>query len=63
MHRGLRFKPALCLSMALVLLLDMAAGWRAVRALFRDLGAAYARNVTRYNRQRNLVRASELVQS
>jgi serine phosphatase RsbU (regulator of sigma subunit) len=40
--------------MAIVLALATLAGWRAFRAVEENLGAAFARNLTRYNKQRLL---------
>ncbi len=56
MRMGLRAKSALALvtCMALVLGLALVAGWRALNSIEENLGAAYARNVTRLNKQRIL---------
>jgi serine phosphatase RsbU (regulator of sigma subunit) len=56
MHLGLRAKSVLALlgSILLVLALAIAAGWRIVQYTEENLGSAYARNVTRLNRQRIL---------
>jgi len=56
MRLGLRAKSVLALlgSILLVLALAIAAGWRIVRYVEGNLGSAYARNITRLNRQRIL---------
>jgi serine phosphatase RsbU (regulator of sigma subunit) len=56
MRLGLRAKSALALlgSILLVLALATAAGWRVVRYIEVNLGSAFARNVTRLNKQRIL---------
>jgi serine phosphatase RsbU (regulator of sigma subunit) len=53
---GLRAKSALALGlcMLVILLLAMLAGWRALQAIEENLGTAYARNLTQYNKQRIL---------
>jgi len=56
MRLGLRAKSALALlgSILLVLALAVAAGWHIVQYIEVNLGSAYARNITRLNRQRIL---------
>lgn len=56
MRLGLRAKSALALlaCMAVVLVLAGLAGWRAFRAVEENLGGAFARNLTRYNKQKLL---------
>jgi serine phosphatase RsbU (regulator of sigma subunit) len=56
MRLGLRTKSALALlaCMAVVLALAALAGWRAFGAVEENLGGAFARNLTRYNKQRLL---------
>ena len=53
---GLRVKSAfaLCLSIGLVLTLAIVAGARALQSIEENLGAAFARNFTQYNKQRIL---------
>jgi serine phosphatase RsbU (regulator of sigma subunit) len=60
MSLGLRAKSALalCACIAIVLLLAVLAGWRAIRAIEENLGTAFARNVTQYNKQRILAPVS-----
>jgi serine phosphatase RsbU (regulator of sigma subunit) len=56
MRLGLRAKSVLALlgSILLVLVLAVLAGWRVVQYVEVNLGAGYARNVTRLNKQRIL---------
>lgn len=56
MRLGLRAKSALalCLCIALVIVLAVVAGGRAVREIEENLGTAFARNATQYNKQRIL---------
>lgn len=56
MRLGLRAKSALALlaCMAVVLALAGLAGWRAFRAVEENLGGAFARNLTQYNKQKLL---------
>jgi sigma-B regulation protein RsbU (phosphoserine phosphatase) len=56
MGLGLRAKSALalCVCTAVVLVLAGVAGWRVLMAIEESLGTAFARNVTRYNKQRIL---------
>lgn len=54
MGLGLRAKSALAILACIltVLLLSALVGWRAFRAVEENLGAAYVRNLTQYNKQR-----------
>lgn len=56
MNLGLRAKSALalCLCISVVLVLALVAGSRALGVIEANLGAAFARNVTQYNKQRIL---------
>lgn len=60
MNLGLRAKSALalCLCIGVVLVLAAVAGWRALGIIEANLGSAYARNVTQYNKQRILAPVS-----
>lgn len=63
MNLGLRAKSALALGfcMVAVLLLAGLAGWRALTAIEVNLGSAYVRNLTQYNKQRILAPVSREV--
>lgn len=56
MRLGLRAKSALALLACMVVVLTLAAlaGWRAFGEVEENLGGAFARNLTRYNKQRLL---------
>ena len=56
MRLGLRAKSALALLACILVVLALAAlaGWRAFGAVEQNLGGAFARNLTRYNKQRLL---------
>lgn len=63
MTLGLRAKSALALGLCIVtvLLLASLAGWRALTAIEANLGSAFVRNVTQYNKQRILAPVSREV--
>ncbi len=60
MRLGLRAKSALALGAGIVVVLALAAlaGWQALQAIEDNLGRAFARNLTQYNKQRILAPVS-----